>query len=128
MTLIQITNDIMAQLDWRGPNEKTQGHIVLPRQEAKELLGHISVLYGALGLIADPLKASNIIGATREADMARSLQLIMTLRDIAKSARTQVNQETLGPLGPGVLAAPSPTPSPTPSPPSASSPGPRDPA
>ena len=37
MTLATILSEIKRQLDWRGPNDKPQGHIVLHRNDAEYL-------------------------------------------------------------------------------------------
>lgn len=37
MTLADVLAEIKKQLDWRGPSDKTQGHVVLPREMAEYL-------------------------------------------------------------------------------------------
>jgi len=32
---------IIADLDWRGPNDKQMGHVVLTREQAEEVLEHL---------------------------------------------------------------------------------------
>jgi len=37
MTLAEILADIRAQLDWRGPTGRPQGHVVIPHKDAEVL-------------------------------------------------------------------------------------------
>jgi hypothetical protein len=37
ITIADVLSEIKRQLDWRGPNGKPQGHIVLPRDQAEYL-------------------------------------------------------------------------------------------
>lgn len=41
MTIEEIIDDLKAQLAWRGPGGQPQGHIVLPRGDADDLLRHL---------------------------------------------------------------------------------------
>lgn len=41
MTLAEIIADLEDQLNWRGPGGQPQGHVVIPRSEAQELLTEI---------------------------------------------------------------------------------------
>jgi hypothetical protein len=44
MTLQEVLDDIVHKLDWRGPSGRSQGHIVLSREEAATLVSEISGL------------------------------------------------------------------------------------
>lgn len=83
MTLSEIVDDLRAQLDWRGPGDKPQGHIVMPRSETDELLTYIIQMREALAKLSDPLLISS---EHPEIGMARALKLITTMQAIAKAA------------------------------------------
>ena len=44
MRLDEIIADLKAQIDWRGPGGQPQGHIVLPRNDAAEVLEYLTVV------------------------------------------------------------------------------------
>ena len=48
-TVEEIIKDIKAQLEWRGPNDRPQGIITIPRDDAKELVYDLEELRELIG-------------------------------------------------------------------------------
>lgn len=93
MTLDEILADLEDQIAWRGPSGQPQGHVVIPRSEAQELLNYVRPFLQPRADLALKLASENLMRIEEHrALLTEALLKALTLQDAMLSEIRRLGQ------------------------------------